>query len=499
MDQRRRPGGRCVSHIDEIRAIGWRAAITPYLKWTIVAMLFLGFASGLPLMMVFSKLSAWLREVGIDRSTIGGLYAVSFAYSLKFLWAPAVDRLPLPGLTRYLGQRRGWMLLAILGTIVGLVTIAMSSPSVTYFDASGAVVTVVEGLDLREFRAEYAILTTVVGALILAFSGATLDISVDAWRIESAPNDEQANMAAVYNLGYRLAIMFAGYGLVIAELSSFGVAYMTMATAMGVIAVLVLFFIREPERTEREQGKAKGFAAKVAEAVIQPFWQIVAKYRGWVFVVLAVVALYRISDFTMGVMAMPFYIDLGYSKATIGVIQGTFGPWPIIVGGFVGGYVAVRYSLLPALLVGGVLTLLTNGAFAALALAAGPGLDVAAAGDTSAIVNTPSAAALFGVIVADNLAAGYVGSVFIAYMSSLTDRKFAATQYALLSSAYSFFCKLAASTTSGPLSEAIGWAGFFAVTASYVLLPMALILVLMRYGPETSKGITQKREAVEQA
>ncbi len=430
-----------------------------------LAMLALGFASGLPLMMVFSKLSFWLREVGIDRSTIGGLYAVSFAYSLKFLWAPAVDRVPIPLLRGWFGQRRSWMLLAVSGTIIGLLTIANSDPA-TYLTM------------------------TVIGALVLAFSGATLDIAVDAWRIESAPNDEQANMAAVYNLGYRLAIMFSGFGLVIANASSWNFAYTVMAFAMILIAGLI-FLIKEPERTEREKGENLTILGHVRTAIVEPFWQIVTKFGPWIFAVAGIVTLYRISDFTMGVMASPFYVDLGYSKDTVGYIQGIFGPWPIIVGGFIGGFVAVKYKLLPALLVGGLITLLTNGAFAALALAAGPELDAAANGVEGAVVHTPETLALLGVIVCDNLAAGYVGSVFIAYMSSLTDRKFAATQYALLSSAYSFFCKLAATTTSGPLSETIGWAGFFTVTALYTLPPMALILIVMRYGPDNAKGIRQ--------
>lgn len=451
----------------------WRDTIRPYLKWTMAAMLVLGFASGLPLMMVFSKLSFWLREAGIDRASIGGLYAVSFAYSLKFLWAPAVDRIRLPGLTAWLGQRRSWMVLAISGTTAGLILIGASNPAIS-------------------------ILPTVIGALILAFSGATLDISVDAWRIESAPNDEQANMAAVYNLGYRFAIMFSGFGMVIAGATSWHFAYMLMAAAMLVIGAIVIFFIREPAHAHRLVEAEKSFAAKVRNAVIEPFWQIVRKHGVWIFPVAGIVTLYRISDFTMGVMASPFYVDLGYSRETVGWIQGIFGPWPIIVGGFLGGFVAIRYSLLPALLAGAVITLLTNGAFAALAVAAGPDLDVVAravsegvAPPLGATVETPSVWALLGVIVADNLAAGYVGSVFIAYLSSLVDRQFAATQYALLSSAYSFFCKLAATTTSGPLSETVGWAGFFFITALYTLLPAALIIIVMRHGPPGARGVNE--------
>lgn len=461
--------------IDPNAPTTWRQSFEVYLKWSMLAMLALGFASGLPLMMVFQKLSFWLREVGIDRTTIGGLYAVSFAYSLKFLWAPAVDRIPLPFLKPMLGQRRSWMLLAIAGTTIGLFTIGASNPAV-------------------------ALLPTVIGALILAFSGATLDISVDAWRIESAPNDEQANMAAVYNLGYRFAIMFSGFGMVLADQASWHIAYITMAAVMAVLGVIVIFFIREPDHSDRKEEPGKPFALKVRDAVIEPFWQIVSKFGVWIIAVAGIVTLYRISDFTMGVMASPFYVDLGYTGTTVGYVQGLLGPWPIIVGGFVGGFVAVRYSLMPALLAGAALTLLTNGAFAGLAIAAGPNLDIVANAVSNNIelppdvtVDTPPVWGLISVIVADNLAAGYVGSVFIAYMSSLTDRQFAATQYALLSSAYSFFCKLAATTTSGPLSEAIGWAGFFTVTALYTIPPAILILIVMRYGPDNAKGIREQQ------
>lgn len=443
--------------IEEIRQQGWRTWIAPYLKWTMLAMLALGFASGLPLMMVFSKLSFWLREVGLDRSTIGGLYAVSLAYSLKFLWSPVVDRIKVPLAGAMFGQRRSWMLLAISGTIFGLLLIATSDPS--------------ESLQ-----------RTVIGALILAFSGATLDIAVDAWRIESAPDDEQANMAAVYILGYRFAIMFSGFGLVIANWSSWSTAYAVMALVMAIVAVIVLF-IKEPERSEHARDEELSWLGHIRKAIVEPFWQFIERYGVWLIPIFGIVALYRISDFTMGVMASSFYVDLGYSKAVVGTIQAIFGPWPIVVGGFLGGFVAIRFKLMPALLAGGIVTLLTNGAFAALAIAAGPGLDAAAANVEGAIVNTPSNVALLGVIVADNLAAGYVGAVFIAYLSSLVNREFAATQYALLSSAYSFFCKLAASTTSGPLSEAVGWSSFFSITALYTIPPMILIVILMRYGP----------------
>lgn len=439
----------------------FREVLGVYLTWSMAAMLVLGFASGLPLMMVFSKLSFWLREVGVDRSVIGGFYAVSLAYSLKVFWAPFVDRLRLPGLTAALGQRRSWMLLAISGTVIGLLLVATSNP-------------------------EVALTQTLVGAFVLAYSGATLDIAVDAWRIESAPNDQQANMAAVYTFGYRMAIMFAGAGLIIADRYSWLVAYTVMAGAMALVGGLV-FLIAEPQR-EATTGSGP-LLVQIRDAIVQPFWQVVARFKGWVVPVLLLVAIYRLSDFTMGVMASPFYSDLGYSKETVGWITGIFGPWPIVAGGFLGGFVAVRYRLMPALLVGAVITLLTNGAFTLLALAAGPGLDLAANGDTTALVNTPPDLALLCVVVADNLAAGYVGTVFVAYLSSLTEREFAATQYALFSSAYSLFCKLAASTTSGPLAEYAGWSGFYATTALLAVPSALLIGYIMRYGPDHARGI----------
>ena len=401
-------------------------------------------------MMVFSKLSTWLREAGVDRSTIGGLYAVSLAYSLKMLWAPLVDRFKLPLIGGVMGQRRSWMLLAIVGTVIGLVTIATSEPAVS-------------------------LTQTVIGALILAFSGATLDISVDAWRIESAPNDEQANMAAIYNLGYRFAIMFAGYGIALADVTSWFFAYCVMAFVMSVLAGVVIFLVREPDHEKRTDEAGKPFRTeRPLTQLFCPSTQIIVRLGVWFIPVIAIVALYRISDFTMGVMASPFYIDLGYTKATIGLIQGTFGPWPIVVGGFLGGFVAVRYSLLPALLFGGVITILTNGAFATLALAAGPGLDAGRQRRCGVWWFTPRLQAPF-----------LVSSSLTIWQQVMSDRfsspicrrwptaKFAATQYAVLSSTYSIFCKMMASTTSGPLSEAIGWAGFFTVTALYTIIPMA--------------------------
>jgi len=416
------------------------------LMFSYPAMLVLGFASGLPLMMVFSKLSFWLREVGVDRTTIGFFYWVGLAYTLKFLWAPFVDRIRLPVLYRLLGRRRSWMFVALAGTVIGLLLIGFSNP--------------VAGLGM-----------TLAGAFILAYSGATLDISVDAWRIESAPNREQAGMAATYILGYRFAIMFAGVGLVIADYGSWRLSYAVMAGVMIAISAL-LFVIREPEpNPDAIQDASLSFSKRIAKNVSEPFLAIVRRLGKWAIPVFALVALYRLSDFTMGVMASPLYADLGYSKSEVGAITGLIAPWLIVIGGFVGGAITMWRGVMQALLLGAVITVLTTSAFAWLAGQAGA-----------------EVWRLFIVVGADNFAAGFVGAAFIAYLSSLTDPANAATQYAVLSSVYALFAKSLAGF-SGLLADSIGYINFFLVTASYGI-PAAMLVtwILLRGSPE-AKGI----------
>lgn len=421
------------------------------------AMLMLGFASGLPLMMVFSKLSFWLREVGIDRSTIGFFYWVGLAYTLKFLWAPVVDRYHMPVLHKVLGRRRSWMVFALMGTCVGLLLIGFSHPVHSLWQA-------------------------LIGAFILAYSGATLDISVDAWRIESAPTREQAAMAATYILGYRFAIMFAGVGLVIADHSGWRVSYAVMALAMAIIAVLI-FRIREPaqETGVEEELQAEdrhNFLQNLVHAVVEPFMAILGRLRAWALPVFALVAIYRLSDFTMGVMASPLYADLGFTKTQVGTITGLLGPWVIVLGGFVGGGLTVWRGVMPALAIGAVITVLTNAAFAWLAG-----------------FHDPVIWRLFLVVGADNFAAGFVGAAFIAWLSSLTDPENAATQYAVLSSLYAFFCKFMAGF-SGVLADALGYVHFFLLTASYGLPALVLALLIMWKGSPAAKGNGTKGQAL---
>ena len=422
----------------------WSEAFKAYLQPVMLVMLALGFASGLPYMMVFQKMSFWLREVGIERSTIGFFYWVTFAYSFKFLWAPIVDRISIPILSTRLGHRRSWMTIAVIGTIIGMLICGFSNPA--------------ENL-----------MHTVFGALILAFAGATLDISVDAWRIESAPNDEQAQMAAAYTLGYRFAIMASGLALAVAGWVSWPVAFICLAGLMALNLVTIFFFVREPKRFTPPP--AKDIKEAFKDNVIFPFLSIVARLGKWAPAVLLLVAFYRVSDFTMGVMAYPLYYDLGFTKQAVGLISSGYGVWITIFGALVGGLFVVRFGLIKSLLLGAIITMITTAIFAWLAVQPEP-----------VIWN------LFVTIAADNIAGGFAATVFIAYLSSLVDKRYTATQYALLSSIYAMFLKFAAGF-SGVTVDAIGYVKFFFLTSSYCIPLIILIIFIMIFGSDIAKGI----------
>lgn len=432
----------------------WRARLAGlkvYATPLMAAMIVLGFASGLPLYMVFQKLSFWLRLEGIERSTIGFFYWVTFAYSFKVLWAPLVDRLPLPWLTSKLGRRRSWMLLGIAGTIVGLLIVATSTPA--------------NGLAI-----------VALGALLLAFSGATLDIAIDAWRIESAPTDQQANMAAAYSLGYRFAYIFAGIGLAIADFSSWNVSFAVMAAAMAICGALVLL-MKEPKVPERALASTQTtFVGRVTASVIEPFVQVAQRLHVWFVPVILLVAIYRLSDFTMGVMASPLYADLGFAPAAVGALQSGPGVVATLVGLFLGGLAAMRFGVMWALVLGGIIAFATNGAYAWLAATASP----------------DDLWRLTLALLGDNVAGGYATTVFIAYMSGLTDPKYAATQYALFGFFYSFVAKLV-SGFSGVLADQVGYTAFFLITASYALPAAALTVFIIRYGSTAARAIQEQK------
>ena len=424
----------------------WGESVKVYAQPKMLAMLALGFGSGLPFMMFFSKLSRWLTDSGIDKATIGFFFWIGLAYSFKFLWAPIVDRTRLPLLTAALGQRRSWMMLAVVGTIIGMITISGAQPSP---DIAGSLMPII------------------IGGFMLTYSGATLDISVDAWRIESGTNEEQASFAAIYQLGYRFAIMAAGYSLIIADIASWRITYLSTAAMMAAIAVIILF-VKEPEAATRRVPQS--FVEGLRYNVVEPFWDLFQRLGKWMIPVFALIMLYRLSDFTMGVMAQPLYAELGYTKTQVGLVQGTFGPWPMIAGSFLGGVMVMRLGLMKTLLWGAIIMILTNGAFAWLALQEGA--------VTWKLLVT---------IFCDNISLGIVGTAFIAYMSGIASRKYAATQFALMSSAWSLFNKTAAGF-SGLLYEAVGSFNFFLITALYGLPAIGILLYIWKKGSPLARA-----------
>nr|WP_262030379.1 MFS transporter [Microvirga sp. Mcv34] len=404
-------------------------------------MLPLGFSSGLPFLLVFSTLSAWLREAGISRTEIGMLSWVALAYSFKFLWAPIVDRYDVPGLAGLLGRRRGWMMFAQIATALGLVGIALSDP-------------------------QTRLSLTIASALLVAFASATQDVVVDGWRIDVAATERQGMMAASYQLGYRLALICAGAGaLYIAEFVNWRSAYMAMAALMIVGLVGTLLAPRGNESAMRER-------LPFTAAIIEPLADLFRR-KGLILIpILALIACFRLPDFVAGVMANPLYIDLGFSKTDIANVSKLYGVWIGIIGAFAGGLALTRLGLWWTLLVGAVIAASSNLMFAWLA-SEGARLDL-----------------LTLTISFDNFAAGFAGSALIAYMSGLTSPGFAATQYALLSSLYALPGKLIGGA-SGAVVDAYGYPLLFTGTAA-IGIPLVFLCFIIRR--DTMKTVEEKKE-----
>ncbi|MBT4347570.1 MAG: MFS transporter, partial [Methylococcales bacterium] len=362
-------------------------------------MIFLGFSAGLPFLLVFSTLSAWLRDEGVARSVIGYFGWVGMTYSVKVLWAPIVDKVPVLGVTRWLGRRRSWLLVAQVGVGLGL-----------YY--------------MAQLNVETEIESVAICAVIIAFCAATQDIVIDAFRIESAEVKLQGAMAASYVFGYRLALLVAGAGaLYIADFYSWQVAYFVMAGLMGVGIVTTLLLNEPVPLVSAGDAQSSGEDLKPSKkvlvwfvgAVVSPFSDFFKRFGRFGFTVLALVAVYKLSDITMGMMANPFYLDLGFTKQEIAQVTKVFGFFMTLLGAFVGGVMVVRYGVMRPLVLGAVLIAATNLLFSILAVA------------------EPDLQLLAIVVSMDNLSGGLATAVFIAYLSSLTSIAHTATQYALFS------------------------------------------------------------------
>lgn len=432
----------------------WRRAFSVYTRPQVLGMIFLGFSAGLPFILISSTLSAWLADEHVSLPIIGYFSLVGLAYSVKVFWAPIVDRLPLPLVSRLLGKRRSWMLMSQLGVAAGLWGMSQLSTASSIEQIAWL-------------------------ALAVAFCSATQDIVIDAYRIEAVAVRFQGAMAAMYVFGYRVALLVAGAGaLYIAEFYGWQRAYQVMACLM-LIGVAAALLVREPrhavgKRVSRLE-KALEHELNVVptvdwfarlskwsvDAVIGPFVEFFNRNGRNGLLILALIALYKMSDITMGVMANPFYLDLGFTKKEIADVTKVFGFFMTILGTSLGGVLVVRYGVFKPLVFGAVIVALTNLLFAVLAWV------------------PPNLYLLAGVVSADNLCGGIAAAVFIAYLSGLTNSAYTATQYALFSSLMTLPAKFVGGF-SGEIVASFGYGTFF-VYASAIGLPAIILATAVLY------------------
>lgn len=405
----------------------WKAFTQPA-AWT---MFFFGFASGLPFLLVAGTLAYWLKDNDIDLKSITLIASAGLAYTLKFLWAPLVDRWRLPLFGR-LGLRRGWILLALLLVIAALLVMAQLTP---------------------DRLAPFVWVT--LGA---AFAGATLDIGVDAYRVEIAPRKEQGALLSTYSLGYRIALIITGaLALVLADHLPWPMVYRAMALVM-LIPVAAVFFAREPDVL---RVKTENWSQGLREGVVEPFADFFRRFGPTLAVgLLAFILLAKVSDQSLGggIMA-PFYIDQGYTKTEIGAISKVYGVWIGIAGVFLAGIAIARWGVRWPLLVGVVLGAISNLIFVWLE---------GANGDLGKLTLA---------ISVDNLSQGFQGTTLSAFLTALVNQRFSATQFALFSSLVMLPGKLL-SAVSGGIVKQTGYGTYFWIT-TLVAIPAVLLFFWM--------------------
>jgi len=503
----------------------WQESMGAFFHPRVVTMVFFGFSAGLPILLIFSSLSLWLREAGVERSAVTFFSWAALGYSFKFVWAPLVDSLPIPLLTKALGRRRSWIITAQVGIISAILWMGFTDPAT--------------GLHPLTIMA--------MGAVMLGFSSATQDIVIDAYRIESAETDLQALMASAYIGGYRIGMLVAGAGaLFLAELlgsvkgnysfKAWHLTYCIMAAFM-LVGVVTALLVPEPESNINDKKKyapkdylgsvflfalaaggfiltfhfssdiSSGFKKNLeawfnnrhlAGLLVEMFRlgsgicvaAVIAKIAmagGWVnrkmvkdsylapvldffnrygiflaWLILALIGLYRISDIVLGVISNVFYQDLGFSKMEIASVVKTFGLFMTIAGGFLGGLLSIRYGVIKILFAGALLSSLTNLLFMALA-GMGPNLTM-----------------LYIVISADNLAGGLASAAFVAFLSSLTSIRFTAIQYAVFSSLMTLLPK-GFGGYSGTIVDSLGYPAFFLMTAVIGIPVLFLVWLSGKY------------------
>lgn len=502
----------------------WKETFMAFTHPRVVTMLFLGLSAGIPILLIFSSLSLWLREAGVERSAVTFFSWAALGYSFKFVWAPLIDQIPLPFLTTKLGRRRGWLLVSQLMIIVAILGMSLTDPSL----------------------GQAQLTTMALAAVLLGFSSATQDIVIDAYRIEAAEPELQAIMSSTYIAGYRIGMLLAGAGALFLA-SNFGstaetylysawrTTYSLMAALM-VVGIITTFLIPEPDVKRKDEHtypttdylrfialffiavlgfiacfyvtstfaggmksaltealankKLAGFLVEtlrlaiavavafgialvgvkqgvvkhkmVVHTYINPVLDFFRRYGTQLSVLLlSLIALYRISDIVLGVISNVFYQDMGFTKTEIAAVSKTYGLFMTIGGGFLGGILSVRYGVMRILLLGAILSALTNLLFTWLATVG------------------HSMPMLYMVISADNLSAGLASAAFIAFLSSLTNISFTAMQYAIFGSLMTLFPKLLGGY-SGSMVDSMGYPSFFILTAVMGIPVLFLIVIATR-------------------
>ncbi|HEY3918551.1 MAG TPA: AmpG family muropeptide MFS transporter [Stellaceae bacterium] len=411
----------------------WLGSLRIYRDPRIVAILFMGFASGLPLALTGATLSIWLKQSGITLTAIGLFAPVGLSYNLKFLWAPAMDRVRLPVLTRRFGRRRGWALLIQFLLALAILALGAADPSRDLFRVA-------------------------VCAVIVAFLSASQDIVIDAYRVDLLDKDEQGAGAAATQIGYRIGMLASGAGaLYLAQYLSWSAAYTVMA-ALILASMIVILATREPR-----PGAAAVAGPWLRNTVIAPFADFMRR-RQWLLILIFVV-LYKFGDALAGVMANPFYVVLGFSNVEIASVAKVFGVGASIAGVILGGIAVYRWGLMRALLACGALQMASNLMYIA---------QLWAGHDVTMLAVT---------IATENVTGGMASAAFVAYLSSLCSPAFTATQYALLS-ALAATARTTLAASGGFFADHLGWGPFFMLSTAACLPGLALLLYLM-YSADT--------------
>lgn len=417
----------------------WLQSLKIYTDRRMLIMIGLGFSSGFPLLLVSGTLSLWLKDSGLSYALIGMFALVKTPYSFKWAWAPLIDHIRLPLLGR-LGRRRGWALLTQLCLMFSLLFLSRLTPEV------------------ENWKLIFAV------AAIVVFCSASQDIVVDSFRVDSFSDQEQGAGSAVFVLGYRIGMIFSGaFALLMADFLSWNDVYLIMSCG-ALIGIITILLSREPdkeyyfhEQKQPQQTKCERLKVFMRRSVIEPFADFM-RHRGWYWILLLIV-LFRLSDDYKAPMANIFYDDMGFTKAQIGYISKIYGMLATIIGGLLGGILVNHKGICYSLVITAILQGATNLVYIAQA-AAGNNIYMLAA-----------------TICADNLAGGMATTAFVAYLSSLCNTAYTATQYALLSSLMSLTRDIV-SSTSGCVAKIIGWPYFFALSGILVL-PSLLLLAYM--------------------